>query len=162
MKILVALDGSENGLRVAKYVSRVASRQDWNITLYHVLQVPAALGEHGGSENPEREVQLESDLDAETEKWQDQKRVKCAQEIFTPALELFKQETTGSCRIETEVSFDFQGDPGLDIIQKVRVEEYDTVVLGRRGHSPLREFSFGRVSFNIVHHLRGCAIWIIE
>ena len=86
MKILVALDGSANGLRVAKYVSRVASRQDWDITLYHVLQVPAALGEHGGSENPEREVQLESDLDAETEKWQDQKRISAIKKYSNPHL----------------------------------------------------------------------------
>ena len=162
MKILVALDGSQNGLRAVEYVARIAGHQDWNITLYHVLQVPTSLGEHGGAEHPERQEQIGRDLDAELETWKDEQRVRCDQEIFEPALLLFKEAHTGTgCRIQTEVSSDFQGDPALDIIQKAQIEGYDAVVLGRRGRSALKEFVFGGVSFKVVHHLRNCAIWII-
>ena len=162
MKILLALDGSENGLRAVRYVSQIAGHQDWNITLFHVPDVPVALGEHGGSEHPDREEQLRQNLKAETETWQDQERLRWDKEIFGPARQLFKEHTGAGCSIQTKVSPDFQGDPAMVIIHEAQSEGYDTVVLGRRGRSALKEFLFGGVSFKVVHHLRSCAIWIIE
>lgn len=162
MKILVALDGSENGLRAAAYVSR-AAHDGWHVTLYHVLEVPAPLREHGGAEKPTREEQVERELEGDLVAWEAARRVELDREIFEPARRLFEHGTQNrALKVQTEVSLDFQGDAALDIIQKVRSEGYDTVAIGRRGRSALKEFVFGGVSFKLVHHLHGAAIWIIE
>lgn len=162
MKMMIALDGSENGLRAAEYVARNAS-PDWTITLYHVLEVPSALREHGGAEKPRQEEKIEKRLDADLQAWEADQRAKCAEEIFAPAVRLFNDQHGGwDKRIQTKISFDFQRDVALDIIENARTDGYDTVVLGRRGRSSLNEFLFGSVTFKVVHHIRGCAVWIVE
>ena len=60
MKILVAVDESENSHRAVQYVG-VLLRETPNvtITLFHVLKpMPRELLEHGGSENPVAEARL--------------------------------------------------------------------------------------------------------
>ncbi|MBU6435088.1 MAG: universal stress protein, partial [Nitrospirae bacterium] len=60
MRILLAIDESENSHRVVQYVgSLLRWTPDAAVTLFHVLKpMPRELLEHGGSENPAAEVQL--------------------------------------------------------------------------------------------------------
>ena len=57
MRILLAVDESENSRRVIQYVGSLwARRSDVVVTLFHVLKpMPRGLLEHGGSENPAAE-----------------------------------------------------------------------------------------------------------
>lgn len=160
MKMLIAVDGSKSDLRTAGYVADIAAR-DWDMTLYHVRVIPSPLREHGGSESPEKEERIEQTLDTDLERWEKRERERCERDVFEPALRLFAKRSD-DCRVRTEVSFVFQGDAALDIIEKVRVGKYDTVVMGRHGMSALREFLLGSVTFKVVHHLRGSAVWIVE
>jgi nucleotide-binding universal stress UspA family protein len=47
-------------------------------------------------------------------------------------------------------------------MNEVKEGGYDTLVLGRRGRSMLKEFMFGGVTSKVIHHIKDCAIWIIE
>ena len=60
MRILLAIDESENAHRLVQYVGSLLGRaSDVSITLFHVLKpMPRELQEHGGSENPVAEAQL--------------------------------------------------------------------------------------------------------
>ena len=71
MRILLAVDESENSHRVVQYVGSLLGRTpDVVITLFHVLKpMPRGLLEHGGSENPAAEAQLGVQLRDEQEAW---------------------------------------------------------------------------------------------
>ena len=60
MRILVAVDESENSHRAVQYVGALLRRTpDVAVTLFHVLKpMPRELLEHGGSENPAAEAKL--------------------------------------------------------------------------------------------------------
>jgi hypothetical protein len=71
MRILLAVDESENSHRVVQYVGSLLGRTpDVVVTLFHVLKpMPRGLLEHGGSENPAAEAQLSTQLHDEQEAW---------------------------------------------------------------------------------------------
>ncbi|MEK6641661.1 MAG: universal stress protein, partial [Nitrospirota bacterium] len=71
MRILLAVDESENSYRVVQYVGSLLGRtSDVVVTLFHVLKpIPRGLLEHGGSENPVAEAQLSVQLRDEQEAW---------------------------------------------------------------------------------------------
>ena len=61
MRVLLAVDESENSHRVVQYVGSLLGRTpDVVVTLFHVLKpMPRELLEHGGSENPAAEARIE-------------------------------------------------------------------------------------------------------
>ena len=71
MRILLAVDESENSHRVVQYVGSLLGRTpNVEITLFHVLKpMPRGLLEHGGSENPAAEAQLGVQLRDDQEAW---------------------------------------------------------------------------------------------
>src|SRR5690348_17725839 len=70
-RLLIALDDSEATRRAIEYVAKfVGRRKGFHICLVHVLRpLPPDLLEHGGSEDPSKEVLLERDLRAEQSRW---------------------------------------------------------------------------------------------
>ena len=71
MRILLAIDESENSHRIVQYVGSLLRRTpDVAVTLFHVLKpMPRELLEHGGAENPAAEAQLGAQLRNEQEAW---------------------------------------------------------------------------------------------
>ena len=71
MRILLAVDESENSDRAVKYVGSLLRRTpETAVTLFHVLKpMPRELLEHGGSENPAAEAQLGQQLRKQQEDW---------------------------------------------------------------------------------------------
>src|SRR6266566_2771117 len=70
-RLLVVLDDSVASRRAVKYVAKfVGKRRAFRICLVHVLPpLPPELLEHGGSEDPAKEAQLEADLKVEQHRW---------------------------------------------------------------------------------------------
>jgi hypothetical protein len=70
-RLLIVLDDSVASRCAVKYVIKfVRKRRRFRIFLVHVLPpLPPALLEHGGSEDPAKEAQLEVDLKAEQHRW---------------------------------------------------------------------------------------------
>jgi nucleotide-binding universal stress UspA family protein len=164
-KILLATDGSVASLRAAEHVGAIVSGcPGFEITLYHVCGVPPVLLEHGGSEDPAREEEIEEALQRDYETWFEAKRERCRKEIFEPAIQVLKLQGVDEsvASIQKKVDPDAHPDVAWAIINEARNGDYGVVALGRRGLSPLKEFIMGSVSFKVVHHLRGCAVWMVE
>jgi nucleotide-binding universal stress UspA family protein len=163
-KILLALDGSEVSKRAVEYVASLTSRlKEAEITLYHVAEAPAMYLEHGGEEPSGKENPTEGRPEGSLRTWIDQERRRVEREIFGPAKKIL--EETGGCTgptVRTEVATDIQLGVPRTIMNEVKEGGYDTLVLGRRGRSMLREFMFGGVTSKVIHHIKDCAIWIIE
>jgi hypothetical protein len=71
MRILVAVDESENSTRTVRYVGTLLREtRDAAVTLFHVLKpLPRKFLEHGGSENPVIEGRLSHQLQDDQEEW---------------------------------------------------------------------------------------------
>lgn len=71
MKLLLAVDESKNGERMAQYVGALlGSTPAITLTLFHVLKpMPRKLLEHGGSEDPNVEGRLQTQLRQEQTEW---------------------------------------------------------------------------------------------
>src|SRR5690349_25089630 len=71
MRILLAVDDSENSHRAVKYVGSLLRRTpDVAVTFFPVLKpMPRGLLEHGGSENPAVEAKMDQQLHNEQEDW---------------------------------------------------------------------------------------------
>jgi nucleotide-binding universal stress UspA family protein len=164
-KILLAVDGSESSTKAVEYVGEFISKcEESDVTLYHVITIPPELLEHGGSEDPQEESRLGKVLREEKQKWEEKKRGQAEREIFAPAKKILKgkgvrEEVTAiRCKLTSEA----HPDVALAIINEVNSGGYGTLVMGKRGISMLKEFVFGSVTCKVVHHIDGCAIWIIE
>jgi nucleotide-binding universal stress UspA family protein len=48
------------------------------------------------------------------------------------------------------------------ILEEVALGRYDTLIVGRRGLSRVREFFLGSVSTKVVREARGCAVCVVE
>jgi len=55
-----------------------------------------------------------------------------------------------------------QKDVALDIISEAKKRGFNTIVVGRKGHSIIAEVFLGSVSNKIVHHAHDCTVWVVE
>ena len=155
-KILVAVDGSETSTKAVEHAGKVLSGgREGEITLYHIVETPPNLLERGN---------LQMNLGAEHRKWLKERRERAEKEIFAPAKQILKQKgiQEDTAIVHTRLAEDAHPDVALDIIQEAEAGDYDAVVMGRRGHSMLRDFVFGSVTCKVVHHIKNHAVWIVE
>jgi nucleotide-binding universal stress UspA family protein len=48
------------------------------------------------------------------------------------------------------------------IVSEAQQNEYGTIVMGRRGHSRVRDFFIGRVTNKVIHLARERTVWVIR
>ncbi len=158
MKVLLAMDSSKNSLKAARYAADLLGNNssDVSITLFHVLNtVPPAFLETGTFEQ-----KPDQDRDrADWEKSEHATECKCM-ELVT---EMLKKVGFDDSRIEEK---HFAPRPEFDVANVILEEcekgDYDTIIMGKRGHSPHSKFLAGSVTEKIVRHAKGKAVWVIE
>ncbi len=85
-------------------------------------------------------------------------------EIFAPAKQILEERGIQGTlsTIETKVATHSHPDVALAIIEEAKVGGYGTIVLGKRGRSMIKEFLLGGVTCKVIHHIKGCTIWVVE
>jgi len=161
MKILVAVDESENSLRAVHYVGSLLRRTpDVALTLFHVLKpMPRELLEHGGSENPAAEAQLGAQLRTDQESWlRTERESECA--VLRTAWEILINH--GFDANHVTMTFGHEDDIVGNILEEARRGGYETIVVGRHGTSRIKRMFGGGVTDQLLGQAKGFAIWIIE
>lgn len=160
MRLLLAIDESENSLRAVQYVGSLLSRTpDVMVTLFHVLKpMPRALLEHGGSENPDIEETLSARLKEEQMTWVKQER-EAGCPILTKACETLVH--VGFEKSRVTLKFGHEGDIAKTILEEARTGSYTTIVLGRTGTSGVKRIFGGGITDHLLRDARGLALWII-
>ena len=154
-KILIALDGSEISSKIVEFAAETLS-QNSVITLFSVIPnvdllceldppfvkgfAPEQYPDYCRTIQDEKKRLLEETLQAGTQ-------------VFLEAG--FKAES-----ILTKIEV-MKIDVALTIIEEARTG-YDLMVLGRRGHSGLKEFFFGSVSQKVLHAVEDISVLIVE
>lgn len=161
MRILVAVDESENSHRVVQYVGSLLSRTpDLIVTLFHVLKpMPRGLLEHGGSENPAAEAQLSEQLHNEQEAWiRKESEAEC--HVLKEACETLKQY--GFDMSHMALKFGHEDDIARSILEEARSGQHETIVVGRHGTSRIKQIFGGGVTDKLLRDAKGFAIWVVE
>lgn len=161
MRLLLAIDDSENAQRAVRYVgSLLKSTPDVAVTLFHVLKpMPRGLLEHGGSENPAIEAQLRARLREDREAWlRKEREAECP--ILLKACETLVQ--SGFDPRGVTLKFGHEDDVAANILEEARNGQHDTIVLGRHGMSRITRLFGGGITDRLLRDAKGFAIWIIE
>lgn len=134
-KVLLASDGSENSLRAARMLgSLVKDMLEVDVTVLYVAHVPRELymsDIYGNKVVPEIPLDVMMRRAAEP-----------VIAATTEALGLPGE------RVHSEVQV---GEPAEEIVDLAKMEEFDLVVVGSRGLSPVKEILLGSVSQRVLH-----------
>lgn len=157
-KILVAIDGSPCALRAVDYTARQFSGLvDVQIMLFHVLPyVPAVFWDDGhilsGKEKEVREKIVERWLSAQAAR---------LEPLFREAVELLLKRGIPEQQI-TARSVSDSSDTASSILEEARTGGYQTVVMGRCGHSQTERRLTGSVTAKVLAHGAGAAVCVVE
>lgn len=161
MRILLAIDESENSHRIVQYVGSLLRRTpDVAVTLFHVLKpMPRELLEHGGAENPAAEAQLGAQLRNEQEAWI-RKELESECHILKKASEALTQAGFDASHVTLE--FGHEDDIAGNILEEARNGHHETIVVGRQGTSRIKRIFGGGVTDQLLRDAKGFAIWVVE
>ena len=161
MRILLAVDESENSRRAVHYVgSLLHGTPDVTITLFHVLKpMPRKLLEHGGSENPATEGRLSTQLHEDQEAWYKKER-----EAECPLLITAREtlEKSGFDATRVSMQFGHEEEVARSILEEAQGGHYETIVVGRHGVSRMKRIFGGGVTDELLRNAKGFAIWVVE
>jgi nucleotide-binding universal stress UspA family protein len=161
MRILLAVDESENSHRVVQYVGSLLGRTpNVVLILFHVLKpMPRGLLEHGGSENPAAEEQLSVRLRDEQEAWiRKERESEC--HVLKKVCETLEQ--SGFDMSHVEVKYGHEDDIARNILEEARIGHCETIVVGRHGTSRIKRILIGGVTDHLLRDGKGFAIWVVE
>jgi nucleotide-binding universal stress UspA family protein len=148
MKIMLAVDGSENSLRVVDHlIDMVGAQPDLQVTLFHVL--PHLRHYYSlvfETENPHLQEILQQE---------DKLRMEHFCEMAYGRL-----KTAGLRESQIEIKTSNRGfDISTSILGEARTGQYSTVVIGRRGER--EAFFTGRIALRLVQKVTDQALWVV-
>jgi nucleotide-binding universal stress UspA family protein len=153
-KVLVALDDSDNAARAVEYVSKNFS-PDHEVTLFSVL--------------PDTQMLCNINSPELTPYFWSQRNVFCSleekkKELITAAANKAKDLLMNAGFKKEKITVKVQGKK-KGIARDIAAEAesgYDTIVMGRRGLSGIKEFVMGSVSQKVLHSVRDVSIVIVS
>jgi nucleotide-binding universal stress UspA family protein len=153
-KLLVALDDSDNAARAVEYVSKNFS-PDHEVTLFSVL--------------PDTQMLCNINSPELTPYFWSQRNVFCSleekkKELITAAANKAKDLLMNAGFKKEKITVKVQGKK-KGIARDIAAEAesgYDTIVMGRRGLSGIKEFVMGSVSQKVLHSVRDVSIVIVS
>lgn len=146
-KILLAFDGSEGSWRAVDFVGMTMGGFDFEVKLIHVIR---------GEKNSHPETQPLYSPNKYTESTRKEMTAKMAEARKKLIGMGFKPHN-----IATELVTGVSSRAGA-IVAEAKQNGYGTIVMGRRGHSRVRDFLIGRVTNKVIHMARDRTVWIIR
>jgi nucleotide-binding universal stress UspA family protein len=154
-KILLAVDNSKNSLKAVKYVATTVNT-DASVTLLSILPDPAAACEMDSpsltpvfKKNAETFCSIEDTKKQAMEKFMDEAKKILVKAGF-PSKNLaskIRKKKAGVAR---------------DILKAAEQGQYDTIVIGRRGLSGIKQFMFGSVSNKVVQLAETASVIVVD
>jgi nucleotide-binding universal stress UspA family protein len=150
-RFLVALDQSEEALKVVRYVAEtLEGARDVEVTLFHAI--PDLLPfqpEFGLGVLPEVQERVK-------ERTREQMAA-----VFGQARAALVKAGLPEASIKTEIK-PATPDVAREVLAEAEEGRYQTIVIGRRGMGRVQQFLLGSVSNKVVQHARGRTVWVVE
>jgi nucleotide-binding universal stress UspA family protein len=152
IKILLALDGSDQSFEAARYVSQFFQPKRLDLVIFHVSsKIPESFWDV--EKSPTHREQL-----APVAAWATQEETRI-QEFTKKAREMFIHEGVPENSIEINIQ---QKKAGIarDILHEAK-GNYDLVVVGRWGISKLKDLVWGGVANKLIGHMVHCPLCVV-
>ena len=149
-KVLIAMDSSENALRAADHAGFMLSGTDCQVTLFHSKR-------HLRRFVPQEIIEAAPELE---ELWKNKAGEQIAP-YMKKAKEVLLEAGIPEVQLKTKV-VDGTRDAASDILREAKSNNYGTLVLGRRGHSGVKEFFMGSVTRKVLQDCTGMAVWLVH
>ena len=163
-RLLVVVDDSVASRRAVKYVAKfVGKRRAFRICLVHVLPpLPPELLEHGGSEDPAKEAQLEADLKVEQHRWISAAKKASERGLHEDRVVLRKAGISART-VKAAFCEPGEGRGAADaILHMARGRSCRTVVVGRQSVSWFHELFSHDLSEELLRRGKGFCVWAVE
>ncbi|PIG91097.1 universal stress protein [Gloeocapsopsis sp. IPPAS B-1203] len=144
-RILVALDRSPMGEQVFQQAIDVAKATNANVMLLHVLSPEEQGSPDTSLMREEYYPGLSSEIaELHRQQWR---------EFEQQGIEMLRDRSEQASRMGVKAAFEqVFGTPSRAICDYARQWNADLIILGRRGHSSLKELFLGSVSNYVLHH----------
>jgi nucleotide-binding universal stress UspA family protein len=146
-KILLAFDGSAGAMHMVDFVGSILGGFNYEICLVHVIRG-----------NGEKQSEFQHIISSK-------KHTEYTRKEMIPLLRAAKSKLINMgfkpIRISTEMITGAHS-RAKTIVDKAKRENYGTIVMGRRGHSRVRDFFIGRVTNKVIHMARDRTAWIVR
>ena len=153
-KILVAFDDSENAMRAVQFIATLFTK-DQQITLFSVLPDTATICDMNSPSLTPYFISKQTEFCALEDQKQDlvNKALQKAKELL---LNVGFEEKNITLKVQTKKK-------GIvrDIINEAD-SGYDTLVLGRRGLSGIKDFLLGSVSQKLLHLAKDISVIVVD
>jgi nucleotide-binding universal stress UspA family protein len=164
LKLLIVLDASEASRRVLQYIGQMFGGRDrieFDLA-YIAPRMPAEFLESGGSELPERELEIESDLRAQQNRWMAINDTKPDRILSRARATLLRAGATAG-RIHSCISSPLDARTVADeVLVLARDQQCRTIVVGHRAHSWFRGLGGGHLAERLVRSAKGYAVWVVD
>ncbi len=153
-KLLVAFDDSENAMRAVEYIAKYFAT-DSKITLFNIAQDTAALCDmNSPALTPYFKSQQSAFCTLEEKKKSlvDSALQKAREKLISAGFE----EKNITIKAETK-----KKGVARDIVKESQ-SGYDTIVLGRRGQSGIKDFLLGSVSQKVFHLVKDKSVLVVN
>jgi nucleotide-binding universal stress UspA family protein len=163
-RLLIAIDASEASTCAVRYVAHmIGARQDYRVCLLHVpASAPPHLLEHGGSEDPTQERQLQAALRNTQAAWAE-KIDHAAQGVLDSAQAVLRHAQVPTQALTTQVVTPVPGQ-GLDtcILGAAQQHACGTIVVGRASFSWWQEVFKEHVADKLIAQSQGFTLWVVQ
>ncbi len=153
-KILVAFDDSENAMRSVEFIAESFTKEH-EVTLFSVIPDTAAICDMNSPSLTPYFISKQATFCA----LEDQNK-ELVNEALQKARDLLLKAGFQEDNITIKCQTRKKG-VARDIIDEAR-SGYDTIVLGRRGHSGIREFILGSVSQKVFNAARDMSVIVVD
>jgi nucleotide-binding universal stress UspA family protein len=163
-RLLIVIDASDASKRVLRYIGRILGRRDR--VEFHLAYVtphmPAEFLESGGSELPEREQEIESELRAEQNRWMAVNDTAADRVLRKARTALLRAGATAD-RVHSCASSPLDARTVADeVLVLARDQKCGTVVVGHRAHTWFRGLGQSHLAEQLVRRAEGYAVWVVD
>jgi nucleotide-binding universal stress UspA family protein len=163
-KILIAVDDSEVSHQAVDYVAEmIGGRHGFHVCLFHVLPpFPPSLLEHGGSENPNVEEEIEARIRNKQDDWLE-KAKRESQPMMDRAKAILHDARVPARAIKSRFYAPISGENLVsDILLQAQTDACDTIVVGRETFAGLQRVFRHHVADDLIRRGHNHTIWVVE
>ena len=162
-KILLAIEDSEASMKAVAYVAEIVrGHEAIHICLFHALPpIPPRFLEFGGTENPQKEQALRTELKSAQTKWLE-KAKDAVQPSMTRARAILQEHGVSESQISTHFSHTIHK---LDIVREIlnaaKQVDCGTVVVGRHRLPWVQDLLHHHTGEGLVEQAQELAVWVV-
>ena len=159
-KVLIAVDGSRNSLRAVEYAGKVfAPNPEARLVLFQIIpSISRMLLDTKEMKTIDAHKDERPELAGLYWRLEDEERMS---EFFAEATSVLIHTGVKPEQIKSKFGVK-SGEIADGILEEVELGNFQTLIMGRRGLSRVREFFLGSVSTQVVREAKGCAVCVVE